>query len=95
MSECQHLQKKETKCSWAHQTLFFPPAEIFDLTLAGWEEKDRADTTDGSTFPRQNVLSTDAKWCFILKQIEISLRFYDLLIVVLYVILSKLSNLGE
>lgn len=46
--------RKETKCSWTRQTLFFLPAEIFDLTLAGWEEKDRADGTDGSAFPQQN-----------------------------------------
>lgn len=45
-------EKEETECSWTHETLFFPLAEIFYLTLAVWEEKVRADSSDGSTFPQ-------------------------------------------
>lgn len=52
--------EKETKCFWTRQTLFFPPAEIFELTLAGWEEKGRADFTDSSTFPQTKLSGLSA-----------------------------------
>lgn len=52
------LPAKRRQSALEHIKLYFSsPSEIFDLALAGREEKDRAARADGSTFEQQNFLS--------------------------------------